>query len=54
MNSSLSVPGESSYAARVGLRQLSWHGGRVYLNGRAAEAPRRLDPGGRRRATATR
>jgi hypothetical protein len=30
---SLSVPGESSYVARVGLRQLSWHGGHVYLNG---------------------
>jgi len=29
----LSIAGESSYAARVGLRQLSWHGGRVYLNG---------------------
>ena len=24
---------ESSYAARVGLRQLTWHGGHVYLNG---------------------
>ena len=31
---SLSIPGESSYWARVGLRQLSWQGGRVYLNGR--------------------
>jgi hypothetical protein len=30
---SLAVAGESSYAARVGLRQLSWHGGHVYLNG---------------------
>jgi len=30
----LSVPGESSYAARVGLRQLSWHGGTLFLNGR--------------------
>jgi hypothetical protein len=30
----LSVGQESSYSARVGLRQLSWHGGRVYLNGR--------------------
>jgi hypothetical protein len=29
----LAVPGESSYSARVGLRQLTWHGGRVYLNG---------------------
>jgi beta-galactosidase/beta-glucuronidase len=25
---------ESSYSARVGLRQLTWHGGRVMLNGR--------------------
>ncbi len=30
---SLAVGGESSYAARVGLRQLSWRGGRLYLNG---------------------
>ena len=30
---SLEVPGESSYVAHVGLRQLSWHGGHVYLNG---------------------
>lgn len=30
---SLAVPGESGYAARVGLRQLSWHGGRLLLNG---------------------
>jgi hypothetical protein len=30
---SLSVPGESSYRARVGLRQLSWQGGRLSLNG---------------------
>jgi hypothetical protein len=30
---SVSVPGESNYVARVGLRQLTWHGGRVYLNG---------------------
>ncbi len=29
----LNVGGESSYAARVGLRQLSWHGGLLYLNG---------------------
>lgn len=29
----LSVPGESSYTARVGLRQLTWHDGRLYLNG---------------------
>jgi Glycosyl hydrolases family 2, TIM barrel domain/Glycosyl hydrolases family 2/Glycosyl hydrolases family 2, sugar binding domain len=31
---SLAVAGESSYSARVGLRQLSWHGGRLLLNGR--------------------
>src|SRR5207244_6456131 len=30
----LAVGSESSLAARVGLRQLSWHGGRLYLNGR--------------------
>jgi hypothetical protein len=30
---SLAVGDESSYAARVGLRQLTWHGGFVYLNG---------------------
>jgi len=29
----LSVGQESSYSARVGLRQLTWHGGRMYLNG---------------------
>ncbi len=29
----LAVGQESSYSARVGLRQLTWHGGRVYLNG---------------------
>jgi Glycosyl hydrolases family 2, TIM barrel domain/Glycosyl hydrolases family 2/Glycosyl hydrolases family 2, sugar binding domain len=29
----LAVGHESSYSARVGLRQLTWHGGRVYLNG---------------------
>jgi hypothetical protein len=29
----LAVGAESSYSARVGLRQLSWHGGHVYLNG---------------------
>ena len=29
----LAVAHESSYSARVGLRQLTWHGGRVYLNG---------------------
>jgi len=30
----LAVPGESGYEARVGLRQLSWHGGMLFLNGR--------------------
>lgn len=30
---SLTVGSESSYSARIGLRQLSWHGGHVYLNG---------------------
>jgi len=29
----LAVGGESSYSARIGLRQLTWHGGRIYLNG---------------------
>ncbi len=29
----LAVGKESSYTARVGLRQLTWHGGYVYLNG---------------------
>jgi hypothetical protein len=29
----LAVGHESSYSARVGLRQLTWHGGHVYLNG---------------------
>jgi hypothetical protein len=29
----LAVGHESSYSARVGLRQIAWHGGRVYLNG---------------------
>ncbi|HLH14381.1 MAG TPA: beta galactosidase jelly roll domain-containing protein, partial [Solirubrobacteraceae bacterium] len=30
---SLSIGQESSYAARVGLRELTWHGGSAYLNG---------------------
>ncbi len=30
----LAVGSESSYTARTGLRQLSWRGGRLYLNGR--------------------
>ena len=29
----LAVGHESSYSARVGLRQITWHGGEVYLNG---------------------
>jgi hypothetical protein len=29
----LAVPGESAYSARVGLRQITWHGGEVLLNG---------------------
>jgi Glycosyl hydrolases family 2, TIM barrel domain/Glycosyl hydrolases family 2 len=29
----LAVGSESSYSARIGLRQLTWHGGHVYLNG---------------------
>jgi hypothetical protein len=29
----LNISGESGYSARVGLRQLTWHGGHVYLNG---------------------
>jgi hypothetical protein len=31
---SLGVPGESSYTAAVGLRELSWRGGSLFLNGR--------------------
>ncbi len=30
----LAVGGESDFSARVGLRQIAWHGGQVYLNGR--------------------
>ncbi len=30
---SIEVPGESSYSARVGLRDLTWHEGRMLLNG---------------------
>jgi hypothetical protein len=30
---SLAIGGESSYAARVGVRQVSWRGGRLLLNG---------------------
>jgi beta-galactosidase/beta-glucuronidase len=29
----LAIGQECSYSARVGLRELSWHGGRLYLNG---------------------
>jgi Glycosyl hydrolases family 2, TIM barrel domain/Glycosyl hydrolases family 2 len=29
----LAIGQESSYSAHVGLRQLTWHGGRMYLNG---------------------
>jgi hypothetical protein len=29
----LELGSESSYSARIGLRQLTWHGGHVYLNG---------------------
>ena len=29
----LAVGSESSYSARIGLRELTWHGGHVYLNG---------------------
>ena len=29
----LAVPGESSYAARVGLRQVTWHGQELFLDG---------------------
>lgn len=30
---SVAIGSESSYSGRVGLRQLTWHGGHVYLNG---------------------
>ncbi|HTU77291.1 MAG TPA: glycoside hydrolase family 2 TIM barrel-domain containing protein [Solirubrobacteraceae bacterium] len=30
---SLAIAGQSSYSANVGLRELAWHGGFVYLNG---------------------
>jgi hypothetical protein len=30
----LAIGQESSFSARVGLRQLSWHAGRLYINGR--------------------
>jgi beta-galactosidase/beta-glucuronidase len=29
----LAIGSQSSYSARIGLRQLTWHGGHVYLNG---------------------
>jgi hypothetical protein len=33
----LAVPGESNYTAHVGLRQLTWGAGKMYLNGRPLE-----------------
>ncbi len=33
----LGIPGESSYSAHVGLRQLTWGGGKMYLNGQPLE-----------------
>ncbi len=33
----LDIPGESSYSAHVGLRQLTWGGGKMYLNGQPLE-----------------
>ncbi|MFI4985211.1 MAG: glycoside hydrolase family 2 TIM barrel-domain containing protein [Solirubrobacterales bacterium] len=33
-NLSLAIGQESSFSARVGLRQLAWHAGRLYLNGK--------------------
>jgi Glycosyl hydrolases family 2, TIM barrel domain/Glycosyl hydrolases family 2 len=33
----LAIPGESSYSAHVGLRQLTWGGGKMYLNGQPLE-----------------
>jgi hypothetical protein len=33
----LAVGTESSYSARIGLRELTWHGGHVYLNGQQLE-----------------
>jgi hypothetical protein len=33
----LAVGTESSYSARIGLRQLTWHGGHAYLNGQQLE-----------------
>ncbi len=43
----IEVGGESSYTAHVGLRELSWRAGVLYLNGRRLRAARRHDPGGR-------
>ena len=43
----LAVGNESSYSARVGLRQLSWQGGRPVPQRHPPAAPRRDDPGGR-------
>ncbi len=33
----LDIPGESSYSAHVGLRQLTWSAGKMYLNGQPLE-----------------
>jgi hypothetical protein len=33
----LAVGNESSYSASIGLRQLTWHGGHIYLNGQQLE-----------------
>jgi hypothetical protein len=33
----LDIPGESSYSAHVGLRQFTWGGGKMYLNGQPLE-----------------
>ena len=52
--SAVGRPRESSYTARVGLRQLTWHGGRLYLNGAPAAAARRLASRRTRAGTATR
>ena len=50
----LAVGQESSYSARIGLRQLTWHGGHVYLNGAAAAPARRHASRRTRSGTATR
>ena len=45
----LASPGESTYVAHVGLRQLTWHGGHVYLNGALLHLHGASRPGRRRR-----